>query len=185
MKVIYTGRTQNFTAAQQKKLNTKFAKLGKQFDRKGEEKEARVILTVERHLHYAEITVRFHDRPLACIGTGTDQITAILAAAEKLESQALKLRTKWRDTKRTPKEAWAGEGGSEEVEPEAEAEPAVSSEKRVFRVNQHARRKPMTLDEALIEMEGNRDYLVYRDAETDRLAVLLRRRDGNYDLVEA
>jgi putative sigma-54 modulation protein len=41
------------------------------------------------------------------------------------------------------------------------------------------------LDEAILEMEGNRDYLVYRDAETDRLSVLLRRRDGHYDLVEA
>jgi hypothetical protein len=43
----------------------------------------------------------------------------------------------------------------------------------------------MTLDEALLVMDKNRDYLVYRDAETDRVSVLLRRRDGNYDLVEA
>ena len=43
----------------------------------------------------------------------------------------------------------------------------------------------MTLDEALIEIEKGRDYLVYRDAETDRLSVLLRRRDGHFDLVEA
>ena len=41
------------------------------------------------------------------------------------------------------------------------------------------------LDEALLEMERGRDYLVYRDAETDRLAVLVRRRDGHFDLVEA
>jgi len=51
-------------------------------------------------------------------------------------------------------------------------------------VNHHHKRKPMTLDEALIEMERDRDYLVYRDAETDRVSVLLRRRDGNFDLVE-
>ena len=36
-----------------------------------------------------------------------------------------------------------------------------------------------------VEMERGRDYLVYRDAETDRLAVLVRRRDGHFDLVEA
>ena len=28
-------------------------------------------------------------------------------------------------------------------------------------------------------------YLVYRDSENDRIAILLRRRDGNFDLVEA
>jgi putative sigma-54 modulation protein len=42
----------------------------------------------------------------------------------------------------------------------------------------------MTLDEAVMEMEKNRDYLVYRDAETDRVSVLVRRRDGHFDLVE-
>ena len=46
------------------------------------------------------------------------------------------------------------------------------------------RNLPMTLDEALIEMEKDRDYLVYRDAETDRVVVLMRRRDGHFDLVE-
>jgi putative sigma-54 modulation protein len=44
--------------------------------------------------------------------------------------------------------------------------------------------KPMTLDEALLEMEKDRDYLVYRNANNDRLAILLRRRDGHFDLVE-
>ena len=61
----------------------------------------------------------------------------------------------------------------------------AADEKKVFRVNHHQQRKPMTLDEALLEMEKDRDYLVYRDAETDRLAVFVRRRDGNFDLVES
>jgi putative sigma-54 modulation protein len=34
-------------------------------------------------------------------------------------------------------------------------------------------------------MDQSRDYLVYRDSETDRVSVLLRRRDGHFDLVEA
>ena len=42
----------------------------------------------------------------------------------------------------------------------------------------------MTLDEAVLEMEQKRDYLVYRDAKTDRVAVLMRRRDGHFDLIE-
>jgi putative sigma-54 modulation protein len=43
----------------------------------------------------------------------------------------------------------------------------------------------MTVDEAVIEMDGSRDYLVYRDANTGGLSVLLRRRDGHFDLVES
>jgi hypothetical protein len=42
----------------------------------------------------------------------------------------------------------------------------------------------MTLEEALLEID-DRDYIVYRDAETDRLSMLVRRRDGNFDLIEA
>ena len=55
----------------------------------------------------------------------------------------------------------------------------------MFRVNHHQKRKPMTLDEALLEMDKTRDYLVYRDAETTACRVLVRRRDGHFDLVEA
>jgi len=42
----------------------------------------------------------------------------------------------------------------------------------------------MTIEEAMLEIDG-RDYVVYRDAESDRLSVLIRRRDGNFDLIEA
>jgi putative sigma-54 modulation protein len=55
----------------------------------------------------------------------------------------------------------------------------------VFRVNSQPAHKPMTLDEAVLEIDQERDYLVYRDAETDRLSLLVRRRDGNFDLVES
>jgi hypothetical protein len=51
-------------------------------------------------------------------------------------------------------------------------------------VNHHQKRKPMTLEEALLAMDKNRDYLVYRDSESDRISVLVRRRDGDFDLVE-
>ena len=42
----------------------------------------------------------------------------------------------------------------------------------------------MTVDEAMLEMEENRDYVVYRDAEKQSVSVLVRRRDGHFDLIE-
>jgi putative sigma-54 modulation protein len=45
--------------------------------------------------------------------------------------------------------------------------------------------KPMTLEEAILEMESNADYFVYQDLDRSRLSVLLRRRDGHFDLIEA
>jgi len=184
MKITYTGRQVELAPAQLKKLEARFAKIGLLLDGK-RECEAHVILSLERHLHYAETTIRYFNHQLVGVGSSSDLFTAIHSAAEKLEKQAVKARTKWRDTKRTPRKAASEAEKERPAETEAEPEPESGPERRVYHVNHHQKRKPMTLEEALMEMDKNRDYLVYRDAETDRTCVVVRRRDGNFDLVEA
>jgi len=178
MKITYTGRQVELSPAHLKKFEDRFAKIGKLLDGK-RESEAHVILSQERHLHRAEATVNYYGHQLAGLGSSGDLFTAIHSAAEKLEKQCVKARTKWRDSKRTPHKA------APEVETERPAPSEPDAVRRVYRVNQHQRRKPMTLDEAMLELDSSRDYLVYRDAETDKLNVLLRRRDGHFDLVES
>jgi len=62
---------------------------------------------------------------------------------------------------------------------------AKRGNKKVFRVNNRDGNKPMTLEEAMLEMEVSQDYMVYRDSQTDRVAVLMRRSDGHFDLIES
>lgn len=180
MKITYTGRQVELAPAQLKKLEARFVKIGKLLDGK-RECEAHVILSLERHLHHAEVTVNYFNHQLVGLGSNSDLFNAIHSAAEKLEKQCVKAVTKWRDSKRTPHKST----------PEVEAEPAApkgaenEAEGRVYRVNHHEKRKPMTLDEAILEMGGGLDYLAYRDSQTDRISVLVRRRDGHFDLVEA
>jgi putative sigma-54 modulation protein len=179
MKITYTGRQVELAPAQLTKIEARFAKIGKLLDGK-RECEAHIILSLERHLHQAEVTVNYYGHQLAGLGSSTDLFTAIHSAAEKLQKQAVKARTKWRDTKRAPRK------GAPEPETETAAESAAAepeTEHLIFHVNHHKKRKPMTLDEALLDMEG-RDYLVYRDSQTDKVSVLVRRRDGHFDLVE-
>jgi putative sigma-54 modulation protein len=135
-----------------------------------------------------EITINMFDHRIVCYGEDAELLPAMNTALEKLEKQVVKLREKWRDTKRqSPPETVEAAG-----EPEAAA-PAKADKrhgKRIYRVDHEGDgRKPMTLDEAVMEMDGTRngepDYLVFRDADTDRLSVLLRRRDGNFDLIES
>lgn len=178
MKITYTGRQVELAPAQLKKIEAQFAKVSRLLDGR-EQKEAHVILSLERHLHQAEITVNYHNHPLVGVGSNVDLFTAIHSALEKLEKQTIKVRAKWRDTKRTPRK----EEAAAPSEPAAEPEP--ETERRIFHINHHERRKPMTLEEALMEMEKDGDYLVYRDAQTSRVRVLIRRRDGNFDLIEA
>jgi putative sigma-54 modulation protein len=151
------------------------------------EREAHVAITTERHLTNVEITCNFYDHALAVLGSSDDYFTAACTALEKLEKQALKVRTKFRDTKRTAKDKsleGAPEPAADEAAQSDAAEPETEPVVRIYRVNNHERRKPMTLDEAMIEIDA-RPYVVYRDAEKDSVSVLIRRSDGGFDLIES
>ena len=42
----------------------------------------------------------------------------------------------------------------------------------------------LTREVGLLEMEDGRDYVAYRDADKQAVCMLIRRRDGHYDLIE-
>jgi putative sigma-54 modulation protein len=180
MKVSYRGVQKELPEKLQAKLDSKFAKLSKMLERRGE-KEAHVVVTTERHLHNAEITLQFYDHQLVGLGSDGDAFNAISEALDKLEKQAVKLRTKWREKARRSD---VSEPAEVDAAPASEAEDDQAAP-RVFRISNHQHDKPMTLDEALMEMEEDRDYVVYRDADKQCLSVLVRRRDGNFDLIES
>src|SRR5947209_16291522 len=106
MKITYTGRQVELAPAQLKKLEAQFAKIGKLLDGK-RECEAHVVLSLERHLHNAEATINYYDHQFVGLGSSADLFTAIHGAAEKLEKQAVKTRTKWRDNRRAPRQTAA------------------------------------------------------------------------------
>lgn len=197
MRINFTGRQEKLTPPQERKLAMQFGRLSKLLERRGE-KEAQVILSLERHLHHAELRINFYGQQLVAVGSDTDQFTAVMDAAQKVEKQAIKVRTKFRDIKRdTPTRA-----ARTRVAPEVLAEPVrkvkkgkatpmaaparkASKPAKVVRATAKSNGKPMTIDEAMLAMESGEDYMVFRDAGTDRVNVLIRRRDGKVDLVEA
>ena len=63
MKITYTGRQVELAPAQLRKLEARFAKIGKLLDGK-RECEAHVILSMERHLQQAEATVNYFGHQL-------------------------------------------------------------------------------------------------------------------------
>ena len=179
MKIAYTGRQVELAPAQLRKLEARFAKIGKLLDGKKEERDAHVVLSLERKTHTAEATIHYYNHDLVGVGNSADLFTAIHLAIEKLEKQCVKARTKFRDAKRLPHKS------APEVETDKPAEEADSEvDRQVYKVKPAQKRKPMTVEEAVLEMDKSRDYLVYRDAQTDKVSVLVRRRDGHFDLVE-
>ena len=107
----------------------------------------------------------------------------MLGAIEKLEKQILRQRARWRERKRTGGAVIKQKTAAETASGLATALEADGP--KVFRIGNRLAAKPMTVEEAVLELDDQRQYIVYRDAETDRLSVLLRRKDGNFDLIEA
>jgi putative sigma-54 modulation protein len=175
MKVHYTGKLYKLTTPDERRLASRFAKLGKLLDGKSE-KEAHVILKREKRIEHAEVTVNYFDTPLAGEGEAGEQLAALTGALDKLEKQLLRRRAKWRDIKRR--------GGDTVRAPEPSADGAATPAGPTINRVSGRGRKPMTVDEAVLVI-GRRNYVAFRDAETSKTSVLIRRDDGGFDLVES
>ncbi len=179
MKIEFTGRQTEVPAAARRVAERKLAKLGRLLPSLT---RAHVTLSAERHRQVAEVSVHSRHLDLAAVEATPDAAVSVANAIEKLLRQAEKQRTRIRTRKGaasprllpSPAEvASAGNGDG--------AEPAAP---RVIRARR-AVVKPMTLEEAMLEMEGRADgVVVFRDAGTERVSVLFRRRDGNLGLIE-
>ena len=184
MNVSYRGIKKEFSPKLQEKLDAKFAKISRLVEKRGE-KEAHVVVTSENRMHKAEITMQFYGHPLVGIATDADLFTALNGALDKLDKQAVKNCAKYRaKVRRSGTAKDAENGGGELVGVVASSEGGKIAQK-VYRVNHIDQRKPMTLEEALLEMGKDDDYVVYRDAEKECVSVLVRRRDGHFDLIES
>ncbi|MFL6414109.1 MAG: ribosome hibernation-promoting factor, HPF/YfiA family [Bryobacteraceae bacterium] len=193
MKLIYSGKTRDFTPELEARILNKLSKLSKVAEQRGE-REVHFVHQMERHLHKVEILMNFYDHPLVGEAQDEDLTVALTLAAEKLEKQLLKQRDRWRDTHRdaktvrSGKENWDGAAATPSLAPSAE-EPRLTGvngsarKPKVFRVNYDEDRKPMTLAEAMLEIDGT-DYVVFRNSDRNCLSVLIKRPDGNFDLIE-
>ena len=181
MKVSYRGIQKDLPVTPQKKLDARFVKLSKLVDGRGE-KQAHVVVSMERHLHKAEITVRGRDRQLVGIGSDPDLFSALSAALDKIEKQVVNQGQKRRATTRRSEPM---KTAAAKAAPKTAAAQTDHFTPRVFHTNHHESHKPITLEEALLEMEDGRDYLVYRDADKQSVFMLVRRRDGHFDLIES
>ncbi|MCC6540219.1 MAG: HPF/RaiA family ribosome-associated protein [Bryobacterales bacterium] len=187
MKIHYTGKLEKQDAAGEKKLQARMDRLAKLLGRRNE-KELHVILKTERHLHRAEITLNINGQPQAGLHAAPDQLSALTGACDKLEKQILKqhdkkLAVKRRAAKPAVATAAAVTGGRPDaVSVEVDADGVETKPTRIYR--RTPQRKPMTLDEALLEISAKTPYVAYRDAGTSRVSVLIRRADGHLDLIE-
>ncbi|HZI92969.1 MAG TPA: ribosome-associated translation inhibitor RaiA [Patescibacteria group bacterium] len=183
MKLDITGRNIEITPAIRDFTQEKLSKLDKWLD---EVDEAHVVLFVEKHRHKAEIVVKGRHHTLAGTDETGDMFASIGNAVEKIEKQAR--REKDKDSGRR-KHAKSTARISEIVEPAPEGSDdghrAARRRPRVIRSNDDFKMKPMSVEDATMQfVDSEREFLVYRDARSQRISVMYRRKDGHLGLIE-
>ena len=175
MKFEFTGRHIEVTPALRSHVEDHFAKIDHLFD--GRPPKAHVIIEVERGRHRSEIVINWRNEVLTAESSLPDMYQSLSQTIGKIEKQARKLKDKVIDKSHRATKA-AALVGSRDV-----AEKAVSAP-RIIKSNGFSF-KPMTADEAVLELEGgDRQFVVFRNSEGGNVAVIYRRKDGNFGLVD-
>lgn len=134
-----------------------------------------VVLSVQREDQTAEVTVRIGGLVIRAESRTSDMYASIDASMDRVEKQIRRNKSRLqRRLQQSPKLAEISANDAEE----GEELPRLVRTKR-FAV------KPMDVEEAIMQMELlGHDFFVFRNAETDDVNVLYRRRDGNYGLID-
>jgi putative sigma-54 modulation protein len=165
----------------------KVDRVNKYLDRAG---DAHVVLSLERHLHHADITIHSGAWVLRGREKSEDMYASIDLAMDKIERQL-----------RRYKERLKHHHGRERVHHRQDLlnqvkvrydvvsvnppENTVDEGPRIIRTNEFLAR-PMNVDEAVMQMDlMNNDFIVFMNASTSEVNVVYRRKDGHYGLIEA
>ncbi len=175
MRTLVTGRNVDITPGLRQLIDRGLSKLDRVLNDSAV--SAQVILRQERHRHVAEVTIHARgDHMLHGLGQGTAWQASLKEATSKIEKQAQQMKSKWHERKRQGADART-------VTPPRLAEPVAGSP-RVIRAARYAV-KPMTVEDAALRLgPGAESFLVFRNASSDAVNILYRRKDGNFGLIE-
>lgn len=138
--------------------------------------EADLILSTEKYRHKVEINIKTKRATLNTVKETHDLFSSLDLAFDQIEQRVKKEREKLREKKRRRNRS------REEFYPPLEKE--EESSKRIVRSGDYFS-KPLSVEEAVLELESShKEILVFRLFDSEKLAVIYRRRDGNYGLVE-
>lgn len=172
MRFIITGRNMNLTPGLQKAAEEKLGKLEKFFN---PDTEAQVTMSVEKDRQKIEVTIPVKGGIIRAEQVSSDMYTSIDLVQETIERQLKKYRSKIVDRQQS------GGGFAQDYLEEVEDDEELI---KIVRTKRFAV-KPMDPEEACLQMEMlNHSFYVFRNAETDQINVVYKRRGDTYGLIE-
>ncbi len=179
MRTIVRGKNLEVPDRVREYAERKFARLERLLD---DRTDAIVELSNEAHrsaadAHIADVTLVIDGKTLKSRATGSSYQAAIDAVVDKVERQAKDFKEKPRVRSRPDEEkvllARIADGTSDDT-----------PERKIVKTKRFAI-EPMFEEDAVAAMEDlGHDFYVFVNAETERVAVIYRRKDGNYGLIE-
>ena len=176
MEINIHGDKLKITKAMNEYIKEKLEKLDKYLEN-SENVHAHVIVKVKGHEDTVEITIPLKSFILRSEETQEDFYAAVDKTIDRLERQIRKNKTKLMSKKLKP--SYDFNFATIELEEEQDEDKKVLKRKTV-------EVKPMNEEEAILQMEllGHQFYM-YKDSETDKAAVVYKRNDGNYGIIES
>jgi putative sigma-54 modulation protein len=174
MKISVTFRNGEGESWQKNYAEEKMQKLKKYLDTPA---EAHIIVSMEKFRNATEINLSSNGWNINAKEEAKDMRIALDRCVDKIEKQLKKQREKIREHK--PKSIRRSHEKSSAMEEADETTNNKVTETRKIIL------KPMSFDEAIMELEENNDrFIVYRDSSSENVSLIYRRDDGKYTLIE-
>ena len=175
MKLHYVGKNIDVSDSLREIADKKYSRLNKYFT---QDLEGTVTFVVEKNERIAEVTIHLPGTILRSEQSSDDMYTSIDRTVDALESQIRKYKARLQ-------KRFGQEDTIRFDNIQTEEEPEEMEERRIVKVKRFGL-KPMSPEEASMQMELlGHNFFVYRDAETDGIHVIYKRRDGDYGVIEA
>jgi putative sigma-54 modulation protein len=174
MKISVTFRNGEVENWQKVYAEEKMQKLNKYLDAPA---EAHIVVSMEKFRNATEINLSSNGWNINAKEEAKDMRIALDRCVDKIEKQLKKQKEKVREHK--PKSIRRGQEKAVETEEAGETASAKIAKTRKVIL------KPMSFDEAMMEMEGTKDrFIVFRDSASENVSIIYRGDDGNFTLIE-
>lgn len=175
MEIIIRGDKLKITDSMHNYIEEKLGKLEK-YLKNSDEIRANVIVKVKNHEQRVEITIPLKTYIVRAEETKDDFYAAVDKALDTLERQIRKNKT--RMMSKLVKTNF--DFDISEIEQEIEKEEKKVVKRKTVEV------KPMNEEEAILQMELlGHEFYMYKDSESGKSAVVYKRKDGNYGVIES
>lgn len=177
MKLKIIERKYNATDKMKEKMELKLKKFDKIFDFNS---DVQLVLSKEKEREICEITIYYKDTIFRVEETTRDMYESFDECIENLKKQIRKYKTKLENKFKEKKyeDVLLEFDGDDFHNYDEETEFTVLKTKKISV-------KPMFVEEAILQMNLlNHEFFVFRNAETNEIDIVYKRKDGNYGIIE-